>query len=414
MNAHHRRRTCRACGQTELTEFLDLGMQPLANAFLRSESEFAGEARYPLALHGCTTCGLVQLIDVIDPEILFRNYIYVTGTSETMAAHNRAYARTVVDLLHLGPDSLVVEAASNDGSLLSCFQAHGVRVLGVEPAANIAALATARGVPTEAVFFDRDSGERLRRAHGPAQAVLGNNVLAHVDDPAGFLAGARSLLAEAGLVIVEVPYLGQMLDRTEYDTVYHEHLCYFSIAALLRLCSAVDLAVVRVDHVPVHGGSIRLYAGRTQDHPGHADLVLRIAEAEREAGVTGLSRWRQFARDTEAQRIALLAELHRLTRAGKTIAGYGAPAKGNTLLNYCGIGTDLLHYTVDRNPLKVPTLTPGTHIPVLPVETILERQPDYLLLLAWNFADEIMSQQAEYRRRGGQFILPIPLPRIVA
>jgi hypothetical protein len=414
VNAHHRRQTCRACGAAELTEFLDLGLQPLANAFLHSESELAGEARYPLALYGCTACGLVQLADVIDPDILFRNYIYVTGTSETIAAHNRSYAGTVVDLLHLGPGSFVVEAASNDGSLLSCFQQLGTRVLGVEPAANIAALATARGIPTEVVFFDRDSGERLRQIHGPAQAVLGNNVLAHVDDPGGFLAGARNLLAEGGLVIVEVPYLGEMLDRTEYDTIYHEHLCYFSVTALLRLCAAADLVVVRVDHVPVHGGSVRLYAGRTQDHPGHAAEVLRMVAAEREAGLTSLSRWRQFARDTEAQRTALLGELRRLTRAGKTLAGYGAPAKGNTLLNYCGIGTDLVPYTVDRNPLKVHTMTPGTHIPVLPVEAILERQPDYLLVLAWNFADEVISQQAEYRRRGGQFILPIPIPRIVA
>lgn len=412
--SHHRRLTCRACGETDLSEFLDLGIQPLANAFLRSAAEFGAEARYPLVLCGCTRCGLVQLVDVIDPEILFRNYIYVTGTSETIAAHNRAYARTVVDLLQLGPDSLVVEAASNDGSLLRCFQALGVRVLGVEPAENIAALATARGIPTEVVFFDRDQGRQLRQHHGPAQAVLGNNVLAHVDDPGGFLAGARSLLGEGGLVIVEVPYLGQMLDRTEYDTVYHEHLCYFSIAALLRLCAAVDLAVVRVDHVPVHGGSIRLYAGRSQDHAGHAADVLGMADAEGAAGVTSLARWQQFARDADAQRSALRAELRRLTQAGKTIAGYGAPAKGNTLLNYCGIGPDLLPYTVDRNPLKIHTLTPGTHIPVLPVETILERQPDYLLILAWNFADEILSQQAEYRRRGGQFILPIPLPRIIA
>lgn len=394
--------------------FLDLGMQPLANAFLRADTETAAEPRYPLALHGCDTCGLVQLVDVIDPEVLFRNYIYVTGTSETIAAHNRSYARTVVDLLQLGPGSLVVEAASNDGSLLTCFRDLGVRVLGVEPAENIAALAAARGIRTEVTFFDREAGPRLRGIHGPAQALIGNNVLAHVDDPAGFLAGAKALLAADGLVIVEVPDLTQMLDRTEYDTVYHEHLCYFSISSMLRLCTAVGLSVVRVDHVPVHGGSLRIYAGRAEDQAGHDPAVLRMAEAEREAGVTSRTRWERFARDAETQRAALLTELRKLKQAGKTIAGYGAPAKGTTLLNYCGIGTDLLPFTVDRSPLKTHMRIPGVHIPVLPVETILETQPDYLLILAWNFADEIMSQQAEYRRRGGRFLLPIPFPKIVA
>ena len=412
--AHHRRTACRACSRTGLVEILDLGLQPLANAFLRAESEFAGETRFPLALYGCATCGLLQLVDVIDPEVLFRHYIYVTGTSETIAAHNRAYARTVTDLLGLEHGGLVVEAASNDGSLLACFKDLGVGVLGVEPAGNIAAMAVARGIPTENVFFDRASALRLRQARGPARAVIGNNVLAHVDDPAGFLSGARSLLEPGGLAIVEVPYLGEMLERTEYDTIYHEHLCYFSIAALLRLSEAAGLVVLRIDHVPVHGGSLRVYAGREEDHPGHAAAVLRLAEAERAAGVTALECWRRFAEAAGAQRLGLLNLLGRLLADGKTVAGYGAPAKGNTLLNYCAIGPDILPFTVDRNPLKVGTWTPGTRIPVLGVEAILERQPDYLLILPWNFADEIMEQQAEYRRRGGSFILPIPSPRIVA
>jgi hypothetical protein len=412
--AHHRRTACRACTGTGLVEILDLGMQPLANAFLRAESDFAAETRYPLNLHGCTACGLLQLVDVIDPEVLFRNYIYVTGTSETIAAHNRSYAGTVTALLGLRTGGLVVEAASNDGSLLACFQDLGVRVLGVEPAGNIAAMAVARGVPTENLFFDRAQGLRLREQHGPARAVIGNNVLAHVDDPGGFLAGAKSLLDAGGLAIVEVPYLGEMLERTEYDTIYHEHLCYFSITALLRLCEAAGLVVARIDHVPVHGGSLRVYAGRREDHAGHDAAVLQLAEAERGAGVTSMARWRRFAEAAGEQRAGLLALLERLRAGGKTVAGYGAPAKGNTLLNYCAIGPDILPFTVDRNPLKVGTWTPGTHIPVLGVDAVLERQPDYLLILAWNFAAEIMEQQTEYRRRGGSFILPIPSPRIVA
>jgi len=394
--------------------FLDLGAQPLANAFLRDRSEIADEAKFPLVLHGCTNCGLVQLVDVIDPEVLFRNYIYVTGTSETIAAHNRSYARTVVDLLTLDAGSLVVEAASNDGSLLTCFKELGVRVLGVEPARNIAALAIERGIPTETVFFDREQGARLRQAHGPARALLANNVLAHVDDPAGFLAGARALLGEGGLAIVEAPYLGEMLERVEYDTIYHEHLSYFSVTALLRLCEAAGLWVVRVDFVPVHGGSLRMYAGRAEDHDGHAEEVRKLAAAEREAGMASPVRWRKFAEAAEAQRAELLSLLRRLREAGKTVAAYGAPAKGTTMLNFCGVGPDLVPFTVDRSHLKVGTWMPGTHIPVLPVETVLTREPDYLLLLAWNFADEIIQQQQAFRKRGGQFIMPIPSPRIVA
>jgi SAM-dependent methyltransferase len=410
---HVRRDSCRGCGQRQLREVLDLGQQPLANAFLRSESEFAGEGRYPLVLYLCPGCGLVQLADVIDPEVLFGHYIYVTGTSETIAAHNRAYATTVAGLQQLQPDDLVVEAASNDGSLLACFQELGPRVLGVEPAGNIAELARSRGIPTETAFFNAAEAVRLRKLHGPARAVIANNVLAHVDDPLGFLAGGRALLADDGLVIVEVPYLGEMLERLEYDTIYHEHLCYFSVAALLRLAEAADLRVIRIDRVPVHGGSLRVYAAAAVPEAGHASEVLALAEAERLAGLTELGRLRRFAAAVEQNRASLLALLERLQREGRSIAAYGAPAKGNTLLNYCGIGVELVPYTVDRNPLKLGTLTPGMHLPVLPVDVLLERQPEYLLILAWNFAEEIMRQQREYAGRGGRFVLPLPIPQVV-
>jgi len=409
---HHVRTACRACGAQRLVRFLALGDQPLANANLRSLDEAADEAFYPLDVYFCDACSLVQLADVIDPEILFRHYLYVTGTSETIAAHNRGYARTVADLLGLGADDLVVEVASNDGSLLACFRDLGVRVLGVEPATNIAAIARARGVETVGDFFDGPTGARLRGERGAARAVIGNNVLAHVDDTQDFLRGAKALLAPDGLVITEVPYAREMLERLEYDTVYHEHLCYFSVTSLIRLCEAVGLSVVRVDRVPVHGGSLRLYAGLPAHYGPTAAEVRRLADTEHEIGLTSLARWQRFARDVEAQREALLALLRRLKGEGRSLAGYGAPAKGNTLLNYCGIGTDLLPYTVDRSPLKVGTLTPGMHLPVLPVETLGERRPDYVLILAWNFADEIMRQQAEYAAGGGKFIVPIPMPRI--
>lgn len=413
-SAHRLRHTCRACDGRRLARFLELGPQPLANANLASLAEAAAEPRYPLDLYFCEDCALVQLLDVIDPEVLFRHYLYVTGTSETIARHNQAYARTVTELLALGGNDLVVEVASNDGSLLSCFRDLGVRTLGVEPATNIAQLARERGIDTVNEFFDEPAGAKLRSERGAARAVIGNNVLAHVDDTQGFLRGARSLIDRDGLVITEVPWAGEMLEKLEYDTVYHEHLCYFSIAALARLCEQAGLVLVRVDHVPVHGGSVRMYAGLPAHYGVHGAGVLAEIERERAMGLTTLSRWQQFARDVQEQRRALLSLLRDFASSGRTLAAYGAPAKGNTLLNYCGIDTELIPFTVDRNPLKVGTWTPGMHIPVLPVETLLERQPDYTLILPWNFAEEIMSQQAEYRRRGGRFILPIPVPKIVA
>lgn len=404
------RSTCRACGQAALRRFLELGPQPLANAFLRTPSEFAGEQRYPLDLYFCTTCSLVQLADVVDPEVLFAEYIYVTGTSTTIAEHNRRYARAVIDELGLGANDLVVEIASNDGSLLECFRDSGVRILGVEPARNIARVAVSRGIPTENRFFTREEGSALRASHGKAAAVIGNNVLAHVDDTAGFLQGAAALIDERGAVIVEVPYAREMLERVEYDTVYHEHLCYFSVTALQRLGESAGLGIVRVDEVPVHGGSVRVWF-RKGAHAG--PTTRRFLEAEQQNGLATYAAWERFAERTRAQREELCALLRRLTAEGKRVAAYGAPAKGNTLLNYCGIGADLVPYTVDRNPLKVGTFTPGMHLPVRPVSALLEDMPDYVLILAWNFADEIMEQQAAYSAAGGRFIVPIPAPRIV-
>ena len=407
------RTTCRACGATTLQPILTLGPSPLANSLLKSTDEFAGERQFPLDLYFCTGCSLLQILDVVRPDILFRHYLYVTGTSTTIAAHNQRYAATVAELLGLTPGDLVIEIASNDGSLLRCFQAHGVRTLGIEPATNVAAMATAAGVETVNEFFNLAVAKELRATRTPARAIVANNVFAHVDDPADFLAGCRELLADDGLITIEVPYVGEFLDRLEYDTVYHEHLSYFSIAAMLHLCDRVGLKAVRIDHLPVHGGTYRFYLSRSASSHS-ADVLVQLAR-ERRAGVTSLARHQQFGRDVEAGRSSLVELLEGLKAHGRKVVGYGAPAKGNTLLNYCGIDTRLLPYTVDKNPLKVGLYTPGMHIPIREVSWLAEdpEPPDYILILAWNFGDEIMAQQAWHRERGGHFILPVPRPQVV-
>ena len=410
---HSRRPSCRACGNAPLQTFLSLGPQPLANAFPRSPEAFAGERTYPLDVAFCPDCALVQIVDVIDPAVLFRDYIYVTGTSATMAEHFGRYAATVTELLGLGAGDLVVEVASNDGSLLKHFRARGIQTLGIEPASNIAAMARSAGIDTIDDFFDHETAKRVRATRGAAKAVMGNNVLAHVNEPVDFLRGCAALIDESGLVVVEVPYLGEMLDKLEYDTVYHEHISYFSITALLRLLSTAGLSVVRLEHFPVHGGTVRVYAGLSSRHGGHCRAALELADAERAKGMTDRRVYERFAEGVKANRLAIRALLEGLRLDGKTVVAYGASAKGNTLLNYCDVDTSLLPYVVDKSPLKLGTYTPGTHLPVLPVETLLEKQPDYVLILAWNFAEEIMAQQAEYRARGGRFIIPVPSPKVV-
>jgi hypothetical protein len=407
---HHVRTTCRACGSDTLRRFLSLGPQPLANAFPRNTSEVGAEQFFPLDVYFCESCTLVQLADVIDPAVLFSDYIYVTGTSSTIAEHNVRYAQAVADRLTLRPNDLVVEVASNDGSLLSCFQKHGVRVLGIEPARNIAAMAIDRGVPTDNRFFNHAVAAQVKQTHGPARSVIGNNVLAHVDDSRDFLRGFAELLSDDGLGVVEVPYAREMLERLEYDTIYHEHLCYFTVASLARLAEAAGLSLAHVDRVPVHGGSLRVYLRKGGDHAEQPRAMMR---EENGRGLGDFATWHSWASMVARNRHELRLLLEDLHAAGKRVAGYGAPAKGNTLLNYCGIDPTLLPYTVDKNPLKVGRLTPGMHIPVRPVDTLLKDRPEYVLILAWNFADEIMAQQTAYREQGGRFIVPVPTPVIV-
>jgi hypothetical protein len=413
LQPHRVRHDCRACGRPGMRRYLELGPTPLANSFLYSEIEFADERSYPLDVYFCEHCSLSQLADVIAPEILFRHYIYTTGTSDTIAQHNREYARTVTGMMKLTPADLVVEVASNDGSLLKCFQAEGARVLGIEPALNIAEMARAQGIDTIPEFFNLPTAQRVQKDRGSAKVLIGNNVLAHVDEPVDFLRGMKALMTADGVAVLEFPYAGEYVDRMEYDTVYHEHLSYFTVTSLMHLFARAGLSLIRIDRVPVHGGSLRVYAQHAESANGHAESVKAMSDDETRRGMTTFERYERLAADVRKNREALLKLLEDLRAQGKTVAAYGAPAKGNTLLNYCGIDTRLVLYTVDKNPLKVGTYTPGAHIPVLKVEMLLESQPDYVLILAWNFADEIIRQQSEYVRRGGKFIIPIPEPKIL-
>jgi hypothetical protein len=407
-----RRTTCRVCDGTDLHAVLSLGPTPLANAFLRSPDEFAQEPRFPLDLYFCRNCSLLQLLDVVDPSILFDHYIYVSGTSATMAAHNAAYAAGTAQMLGLTAGDLVVDIASNDGSLLQQFRRLGIGTLGVEPARNLAAAARANGVDTINVFFSAAAAREIISDRGPARLVCANNVLAHVDRPDDFLAGCLTLVADDGLVTIEVPYVRELVERLEYDTVYHEHLSYFSVTALLALCARVGLFPVRIDHVPVHGGSLRLYLS-PRPAPYPADVRQLIAR-EKADGLTTLERYLAFADAVKHGRSELVSLLRSLRESGSRVAGYGAPAKGNTLLNYCGIDRELMPFTVDKNALKVGTYTPGAHIPVMSTAALeTAAPPDYVLILAWNFADEIIQQQEAHRARGGKFIIPIPTPQVM-
>ena len=409
------RDTCRVCDSRDLHLVLDLGRTPLANAYLKSAAEIASEQWFPLTVRWCGKCHLLQLAEVVAPEVLFSHYLYASGFADSFHAHNRALVEQIRQQFALRPDARIVEVASNDGSLLKAYQAAGLRnVLGVEPASNLAAMANQAGVPTIKQFFSESVGRELRDERGPAAVVHAHNVLAHVDDIRGFVRGAAALLDDEGVFVVEAPYLIDFLLRGEYDTIYHEHLSYLAVEPMMWLYSDCGLQIRHVQRVPIHGGSMRVFAclPKNQKFPMQESVaeMLVLEHSHRTNSLEGLL---PLAEKAAWQKRELRELLERLKREGKRVAAYGAPAKGNTLLNYCQIGTDLIAYTVDRSPLKRGHLTPGMHLPIHPPAKLLEDMPDYAVILAWNFAEEIMAQQAEYRARGGRFIVPIPKPTII-
>ena len=400
---------CRCCGAALTETFADLGMTPLANSFIAPDQVACMEPFYPLRALVCSSCRLVQLAEFASPQAIFSHYPYFSSVSESWLRHAEAYAEAMAARFRLGPQSSVVEVASNDGYLLQYFARRGIPVLGVDPAANVAQVAIARGVPTEVAFFGAATARRLRATRPAPVLVAANNVLAHVPDLHDLVEGFRILLAPGGVATFEFPHLLRLVEHVEFDTIYHEHFSYLSLLVAELIFGRHGLVVFDVEELPTHGGSLRLFVRHAEDTPKPVTpAVERVRAAERTAGLDGPEAYRRFAEGVVEAKCALLEFLVGAKREGRRVVGYGAPAKGNTLLNYCGVGPELLPFTVDRNTHKQGLLLPGTRIPVRAPEAILEEKPDYVLVLPWNLKDEVAAQMAAIRGWGGRFVLPIP------
>jgi SAM-dependent methyltransferase len=401
--------SCRFCGTPLEHTFVDLGMSPLCQTHISADQLQLMEPTYPLHAYVCGSCFLVQLQEFVAPQNIFSEYAYFSSYSSSWVEHARLYTEMVVERFKLGPTSKVIEIASNDGYLLQHFVAKDIPVLGIEPAANIAAAAELKGIPTEVRFLGSATAEIIANTHGQADLLLGNNVLAHVPDLNDFVAGLRRLLAPRGVITMEFPHLRQLMKCNQFDTIYHEHFSYFSFLTVEKVFASHGLTLFDVEELPTHGGSLRIYARHTNN------LTLPVSEraramllAEVEEGFMTLAHYRGFGEQVKETKRKLLSFLIDAKQHGKRIVGYGAPGKGNTLLNYCGIRTDFLDFTVDANPYKQGKYTPGTRIPILAPDSIRQARPDYVLILPWNLKEEISSAASYIAEWGGQFVVPIP------
>ena len=405
------RASCRLCRAELKHVFADLGMSPLSNFFPTEAQLGEMEPFYPLTALVCDRCFLVQLREFASPAEIFGDYAYFSSYSTTWLEHARVYADMIVERLRLGPSSQVIEVASNDGYLLQYFVAKGIPVLGVEPAANVARTAVERGVPTHVAFFGRETARELA-GRQRADLIVGNNILAHVPDLNDFVAGLAILLAPDGVLTLEFPHLLSLIAERQFDTIYHEHFSYFSFLTARRALAAHGLRAFDVERLPTHGGSLRVYACHVDGHWPEEERACRLAAEEEAGGLERLETYRDFAARVRAAKHELLAFLIERKQRRETIVGYGAPAKGNTLLNYCGIGPDFVEYTVDRSPYKQGRFLPGTHIPIRPPDAVRETEPDLLFILPWNLVDEIIGQMAFVREWGGRFLVTTPEIRV--
>ncbi|MEZ0273971.1 MAG: methyltransferase domain-containing protein [Roseimicrobium sp.] len=404
--------SCRSCGSTSLEKVIDLGLQPLANNLLRPENLGQPEPRFPLDVWVCSQCWLMQISHIVPPVTLFSEYVYFSSFSDQMLRHAREASLRYIEEKKLGADSFVIEVASNDGYLLKNFVQAGVPCLGFEPAANIAEVARKNGVDTHCEFFGTESASGVKATRGGADLILGNNVFAHAPDTNDFVKGLATLLKPDGWIVLEFPYGADMIDKVEFDTIYHEHVFYFTLLPLIPLFERHGLEIFHVERIAIHGGSLRVFAAHRGAETVRDSVAARSAD-EVYHGVNNPAYYQRFSERAEKVRADLIVFLEEQKTAGKRVAAYGASAKGSTLVNYVGEAAGSLEFMADRSTYKHGLLSPGLHIPILPAESLAEKQPDYAVLLAWNFAEEIMKQQSAYAEKGGRFVIPLPELRIV-
>ena len=399
---------CRLCGEPLEQTLVDLGMSPLCESFRTRDQLDEMEPYFPLHTLVCSNCFLVQLKEYVSPENIFGEYAYFSSYSTTWVDHAKTYCEMIAERLGLGPQSLVVELASNDGYLLQHFLPRGVPVLGIEPAANVAKVALEKGIPTRVEFFGTKLAEELAEEGGSADLIIGNNVLAQVPDLNDFVRGMAILLKPEGVITLEFPHLERLISENQFDTIYHEHFSYFSILTIEHMAARHRLRIIDVDELPTHGGSLRVYLAHVGSARKPSARVSELRRREEQLGFRSIAPYAAFSERVRWTKRKLLSFVIGVKNERKSICGYGAPGKGNTLLNYCGIGTDFLDFTVDRNPYKHGRFTPGMHIPIRPIEAIDEARPDYILILPWNLKHEIVGQMSHVREWGGKFIIPIP------
>lgn len=403
---------CRLCKSSNLVKFLKLGETALANRYLKEEELKSGELKFPLELSFCNECSFVQLSYVVDPKIMFSTYLYVSSTMQSFRDHFKKFAEELKKRFELGENTLVIDVGSNDGVFLKPLKELGVKTLGIDPAANVAEIAKKEGVETVVGFFNKKTAAKILQEMGKAKVITASNVFTHIHNIDDVIKGVDVLLDDDGAFIVEVYYVGSIMESMYFDLVYHEHLSYFTAITLSKLFARFGMEVFDIQKVPTHGGSLRVFVKRKGSRIPVSSSVQEFITAEKEKGLDSFETYKDFASRVEKTKEKLNTLLRGIKAQGKTIAGYGAPAKATTLLNYCGIGKEVLDFIVDKSPLKQGLYMPGNHIPILPENTIFEKKPEYVLILAWNFANEIMQKETRYKEMGGRFIVPLPEPKI--